>query len=189
MGVNIQRCVSTKTYAWNSLTKWNCTCMDKFLHKFRAFSICSHNFKGRNAEAKKTIVDKKYITFAEALVCLNDLKIHPKLHSYYLEFIMSVFIRPAVEVSGTDIENIWRCYVSFQAYIHGLWFSSALLFHFVYSQKWGDITPTLELTDIVDFTEYNTQIQELQLIVKKRLVRTLVSGLSLKFIKHTDVPS
>ena len=73
----------------------------------------AYNFKGGNAEAKKRIVDEeKHITFDEALKCLNDRKIHPKLQSYYLDFVMVVFVHPAVEISGTDIDNIWRSYVS-----------------------------------------------------------------------------
>ena len=63
--------------------------------------------------AKKRIVDQEaYITLDEALLCLSDQKIHPKLQSYYLDFVMSVFVHPAVQLSGTSIENIWRSYVS-----------------------------------------------------------------------------
>ena len=69
--------------------------------------------KGGNTEAQKRIVDEEqYITFFEAQVCLNDPDVHPKLQSYYLDFVMSAFVHPAAETSGTDIENIWRSYVS-----------------------------------------------------------------------------
>ena len=46
-------------------------------------------------------------------------------------------------------------------------------------QKWADISPTLEFEELVDFTEYNDEIQTLKSVVKERLDRacTMVSGL------------
>ena len=87
--------------------------VDKALCYLSFLSLCILTMKGGNTEAQRRIVDEeKYITFSEALVCLKDPNVHPKLQSYYLDFVLSVFVHPAVETSGTDIENIWRSYVS-----------------------------------------------------------------------------
>ena len=44
-----------------------------------------------------------------ALGILGDDSIKPELQAAYLDFVNSAFI--LVEI-GTDIDNIWRCYVS-----------------------------------------------------------------------------
>ena len=53
-----------------------------------------------------------FITFKEALICINDPKINPLLKSAYLDFIVSAYVDLNVETSGTNIDNIWHCYVS-----------------------------------------------------------------------------
>ena len=55
---------------------------------------------------------KKYITFQEALICINDSELHPLLQSAYLDFVISAYVDRNVEESGTDIDNIWQSYVS-----------------------------------------------------------------------------
>ena len=57
--------------------------------------------------------EKKYITFQEALICINDSELHPLLQSAYLDFIISAYVDLNVEESGTDIDNIWHSYVSY----------------------------------------------------------------------------
>ena len=56
--------------------------------------------------------EKKYITFEQALICINDSELHPLLQSAYLDFIISAYVDRNVEESGTDIDNIWHSYVS-----------------------------------------------------------------------------
>ena len=56
--------------------------------------------------------EKKYITFQEAMICINDSELHPLLQSAYLDFIVSAYVDLNVEESGTDIDNIWHSYVS-----------------------------------------------------------------------------
>ena len=56
--------------------------------------------------------EKKYITFQEALICINDPELHPLLQSAYLDFVISAYVDLNVEESGTDIDNIWHSYVS-----------------------------------------------------------------------------
>lgn len=69
--------------------------------------------QGGNIEAKTKIVEQeKFITMKEALACLRHEHVHPKLQSYYLDFLISAFVTNSLEGSGTDIENIWRTYVS-----------------------------------------------------------------------------
>ena len=114
-------CVYTTT-----MTRWLCIILtSSFLY---ICVLCSHKLQGGNEETISKIVDqKKYITFKEALLCLKDVEIHPKLQSYYLDFVMSAFVETAVESSGTDIENIWRSYVgqifahTFQAFIRTIY--------------------------------------------------------------------
>lgn len=54
----------------------------------------------------------KYVTFEEALTCINSSEIHPLLQSAYLDFIISAFVDHNVEESGIDIDHVWHCYVS-----------------------------------------------------------------------------
>ena len=54
----------------------------------------------------------KFITFQEALICIKDPEIHPLLKSAYFDYIVSAYVDLNVEDSGTDIDNIWHCYVS-----------------------------------------------------------------------------
>ena len=56
--------------------------------------------------------EKKYITFKEALICINDSELHSRLQSACLEFVVSAYVDLNVEESGTDIDNIWHSYVS-----------------------------------------------------------------------------
>ena len=54
----------------------------------------------------------KFITFEEALICIEDPEIHPLLKSAYFDYIVSAYVDLNVEESGTDIDNVWHCYVS-----------------------------------------------------------------------------
>ena len=54
----------------------------------------------------------KVITFEEALICIEDPEIHPLLKSAYFDYIVSAYVDLNVEESGTDIDNVWHCYVS-----------------------------------------------------------------------------
>lgn len=56
----------------------------------------------------------KYVTFEEALTCINSSEIHPLLQSAYLDFIISAFVDHNVKESGIDIDHVWHCYVSSQ---------------------------------------------------------------------------
>ncbi len=53
-----------------------------------------------------------FVTFKQALMCINDSELHPLLRSAYLDFVISAFVDYNVEESGTDIDNIWRSFVS-----------------------------------------------------------------------------
>ena len=69
--------------------------------------------QGGNTEATKKIVEEeKFITMNEALTCLRNDSVDPKLQSCYLDFLISAFVTSSLEGSSTDIENIWRTYVS-----------------------------------------------------------------------------
>ena len=61
-----------------------------------------------------TTIDKKFITFkvAIAVIRLRDTDIDSKLQSAYLDYIQAAYVDNALEQSGTDIDNIWRSYVS-----------------------------------------------------------------------------
>ena len=54
----------------------------------------------------------EYVNFEHALICINDADLHPLLRSAYLDFVISAFVDYNVEESGTDIDNIWRSFVS-----------------------------------------------------------------------------
>ena len=117
-------------------------CGQSFVLSFLSFPAHVHpyNLKGGNTESQKRIVDEeKYITFSEALVCLKDPDVHPKLQSYYLDFVMSVFVHPAVETSCTDIENIWRSYVSLPMCAFMIYFltSTSLFSQFFHASEMG----------------------------------------------------
>lgn len=76
-------------------------------------SIVSDAIQGGNLDARSHIVDVKgYITFDEALVVLKHSKLTPQLQAAYLDFVISAFVDNAMDQSGTDIENIWKSYVS-----------------------------------------------------------------------------
>ncbi len=53
----------------------------------------------------------EYVSFEQALICINDPELHPLLRSVYLDFVISAFVDYNVEESGTDIDNIWRSFV------------------------------------------------------------------------------
>ena len=53
-----------------------------------------------------------FVTFKQGLMCINDSDLHPFLRSAYLDFVISAFVDYNVEESGTDIDNIWRSFVS-----------------------------------------------------------------------------
>ena len=54
----------------------------------------------------------EFASFEQALFCINDSDLHPLLRSAYLDFVISAFVDYNVEESGTDIDNIWRSFVS-----------------------------------------------------------------------------
>ena len=64
----------------------------------------------------KICTELEYVTFEEALLCINDDHFHPLLRSAYLDFAISAFVDYNVEESGTDIDNIWHSYVSILYY-------------------------------------------------------------------------
>ena len=69
--------------------------------------------QGGNLDAiGKIVSDRRYITFGEALVVLENSNIDSDIRGAYLDFVISAFVGNAMEESGTDIENIWRSYVS-----------------------------------------------------------------------------
>ena len=89
--------------------------------------MLSNGIQGGNIDARNQIVDVKgYITFEEALAVLKQTELSPQLQAAYLDFVISAFVDNAMDQSGTNIENIWKSYVSGQ-----VWSVISLIYLFV----------------------------------------------------------
>ena len=58
------------------------------------------------------IVDaKQFITYEEAFAILKDDSTDYRIQSAHFDFIQATYVEKAIQCSGCDIDNIWRCYV------------------------------------------------------------------------------
>ena len=112
----------------------------------------------------------KFITFQEALICIQNPKIHPLLKSAYFDYIVSAYVDLNVEESGIDIDNIWHCYVSKQI---------CLTYLICYClQIWSDICPdpikAMNLADTFAIVPDAEEMRELQKSIREFLQQNKV---------------